>query len=67
MVFAGSSEAEKPVNDLISSGSLFHEVDTKTVYAFNEDADSGEEWVEQMTFGGGSSDGGSDDGGELPK
>ena len=50
--FAGSSSATKPVNDSICSGSLFHEVNTKKLYAFNEDADSGEEWVEQVQLGG---------------
>ena len=50
MEYAGISSIEKPVNDLIATGSLFHEVDTKKVYAYNEDADSGSEWVEQMTL-----------------
>lgn len=50
--FAGSSAAEKPVNDRICSGSLFHEVDTKKIYAYNEDGDSGSEWVEQVQLGG---------------
>ena len=51
-VFAGTSSDTKPVNDLISSGSWFHETDTKKVYAYNEDAAAGEEWVETMTLGG---------------
>lgn len=50
MEFSGTSELEKPVNDLIATGSLFHEVDTKKVYAYNENADSGSEWVVQMTL-----------------
>lgn len=45
-VFAGTSSETKPVNNLISSGSWFHEVDTAKVYAYNEEASSGEEWVE---------------------
>jgi len=52
--FAGSSSAEKPVNGFICSGSMFHEVDTKKIYSFNEDAAAGEEWVEQAQLGGGS-------------
>lgn len=47
--FAGTSDDTKPTEG-IATGSLFHEVDTKKVYAFNEDASSGEEWVEQMTL-----------------
>lgn len=47
--FAGVSGDEKPISG-ISTGSLFHEVDTKKVYAYNENADSGSEWVEQMTL-----------------
>lgn len=50
--YAGPSTAAKPVNDLICTGSLFHEVDTTKIYAYNEDADSGEEWVEQIKLGG---------------
>ena len=50
--FAGPSTAAKPVNDLICTGSLFHEVDTKKIYGYIEDADSGEEWVEQIQLGG---------------
>lgn len=49
--FAGLSTDTKPT-DGIATGSLFHEVDTKKVYAFNEDGNSGEEWIEQMTLGG---------------
>ena len=52
MEFAGISSDGKPVNDMIATGSLFHEVDTKKVYAFNEEGNSGEEWVEQMKLGG---------------
>lgn len=48
--FAAPSSVTKPVSDLVATGSLFHEVDTKKIYAYNEDASSGEEWVEQMTL-----------------
>ena len=51
--YAGSSEVEKPVNDLIATGSLFHEVDSTKVYAYNE---ASEEWIEQIQFGGGDSE-----------
>lgn len=51
-VFAGTSDEEKPVSDKICTGSLFHEVDTTTVYAYNENAASGSEWVEQIQLGG---------------
>lgn len=50
--FAGTSSEEKPVSSLIATGSLFHEVDTTKVYAYNESASSGEKWVEQITLGG---------------
>ena len=48
--FSGRSEDTKPTFAGIATGSLFHEVDTKKVYAYDEDADSGEEWIEQMTL-----------------
>ena len=50
--FAGTSTVEKPVNATICTGSWFHEVDTKKVYSYNEDAVAGEEWVEQVQLGG---------------
>ena len=56
--FAGLSTDTKPTVG-VATGSLFHEVDTTKIYAYDED---GEEWIEQMTLGGDS-----DDGGELPK
>lgn len=43
----------KPVGAYLT-GSLLHVVDAKKVYAYNEDASSGEEWIEQVEFGGGS-------------
>lgn len=39
----------KPVGDLVT-GSLMWEVDTTTIYAYDEDAASGSEWVEQMAL-----------------
>lgn len=44
--YAGLSTDTKPTEG-VGTGSLFHEVDTKKVYAFN-----GTEWVEQLTLGG---------------
>ena len=41
---AGPSDAAKPTEN-IASGSLFHETDTKKIYAFEE---STGEWIEQM-------------------
>ncbi len=47
--FAGESTTdEKPSDDTIATGSLFHEVDTKKVYAYGEDSAT---WYEQMTLG----------------
>ena len=34
------------------TGSILTEVDTGTVYFYDEDADEGEEWVEQFSFQG---------------
>lgn len=41
---AGLSTDTKPTANLVT-GSIFLEVDTWDVYAFNEDADAGSEWV----------------------
>lgn len=41
---AGPSSVEKPT-EKIASGSLFHETDTKSIYAFDEVSG---EWVFQM-------------------
>lgn len=49
---AGLSTDTKPETDDIATGSLFHEVDTKKVYAYNEDGAAGEKWIEQLTLGG---------------
>lgn len=43
----------KPVGAYLT-GSLLHVVDEKKIYAYNEAASSGEEWVEQIELGGGS-------------
>ena len=48
---ACTSTDTKPVSGIVT-GSLALEVDTKKIYAFNEDASSGEEWVEQVQLGG---------------
>lgn len=52
--WAGKSGDTKPVFSGMATGSLFHEVDTTKVYAYNEDASSGSEWVEQIKLGSGS-------------
>lgn len=44
---AGNSNLVKPSSALIATGSLFHEVDTKKIYAYDEYTS---EWVEQMTL-----------------
>lgn len=44
---AGLSTDDKPVAGLLN-GSLFHEIDTTKIYAFNEEGDEGEEWVMQV-------------------
>jgi len=45
---SGLSTEVKPTKN-IATGSFFHEVDTKTIYAYN--ATSGE-WVAQLELGG---------------
>ena len=44
---AGLSTDDKPVTGLLN-GSLFHELDTTKIYAFNEEGDTGEEWIMQI-------------------
>lgn len=44
---AGLSTDQKPIGGLLT-GSLFHEIDTKKIYAFDEDGSEGEEWIEQV-------------------
>ena len=46
--FAGEHTDDKPTDDTVATGSLFHEVDTKKVYAYGEDSET---WYEQMTLG----------------
>ena len=59
--FSGTSTDTKPTNATkadsgisldIATGSLFHEVDTTKIYSYDEDGDSGSEWVEQVQLGG---------------
>ena len=51
---SGLSTDTKPVGAPIATGSLFHEVDSTKVYAYDEEGTSGNEWVEQIKLGGGS-------------
>lgn len=46
--FSGISTDDKPDMSHISTGSLFHEVDTTKIYAYNEVSG---EWIEQMQLG----------------
>ena len=46
--FSGISTDDKPDMSNISTGSLFHEVDTTKIYAYNEVSG---EWIEQMQLG----------------
>lgn len=39
----------KPVGNFVT-GSILNEVDTGKVYFYNEEANSGAEWVEQFSF-----------------
>ena len=47
--FAGLSSDTKPTGDLYSTGSLFLEVDTGDVYAYDE---AGAEWGKVASLGG---------------
>lgn len=49
--YAGLSDDDKPVEDNISTGSLFLEVNTGDVYAYDED---GATWHQICSLGGGS-------------
>ena len=51
--FSGLSTDDKQVSG-VATGSLFFEVDTGDVYAFDEEGDPGSEWVKVMSLGGGS-------------
>lgn len=46
--FSGISTDDKPDMSHISTGSLFHEVDTTKIYAYEEESG---EWIEQMQLG----------------
>lgn len=50
--FAGLSRDTKPT-DKVSTGSLFLEVDTGDVYAYNEEGAPGSEWCKIASLGGG--------------
>lgn len=50
--YAGLNGDTKPVSDDIVTGSLFMEVDTGDVYAYNEEAASGSEWGKICSLGG---------------
>ena len=46
--FSGLSGDDKPTLADIATGSLFHEVDTTKIYAYEEESG---EWIEQMQLG----------------
>lgn len=50
--YAGRNSDTKPVADDIATGSLFLEVNTGDVYAYDEDASSGSEWGKITSLGG---------------
>ena len=50
----GTSTDTKPVFAGMATGSLFLEVDTGDVYAFDEDAAADSEWTKIAALGGGS-------------
>ena len=52
--FAGLSGDTKPTTSDICTGSLFVEVNTGDVYAFDEEGTTGEEWKQIAALGGGS-------------
>lgn len=47
--FSGDSSMSKPTGGMIAQGSLFHEVDTATWYAYDETTQT---WYEQIKLGG---------------
>ena len=47
--FGGLSTDDKPVASNMVSGSLFHEVDTATIYAYDRSTGS---WYKQIELGG---------------
>lgn len=48
--WAGTSDMDKPVRTDQAQGSLFHEVDTATIYAYDEATQT---WYKQVELGGG--------------
>ena len=50
--FAGLSTDTKPVDTGIATGSLFLEINTGDVYAYDEEGDSGSEWLKIAALGG---------------
>lgn len=44
--YYGLSTDTKPVADGLN-GSTFYEIDTRDLYMYNEDGNTGEEWVKQ--------------------
>ena len=50
--FSGLSTDDKPLG--YATGSLFLEVDTGDVYAYDEEGNSGSEWCKIAELGGGS-------------
>ena len=51
--FSGKSTDTKPVADYIATGSLFSEIDTGDVYAYDEEGAAGSEWILFVSLGGG--------------
>lgn len=47
VLMAGVSSEKKPVNNQFATGSEFREVNTGKKYYFMEDAEPGNEWIEQ--------------------
>ena len=52
--YAGREDDTKPTGSDICTGSLFLEVDTGDVYAYDEEASAGSEWSKICSLGGGS-------------
>lgn len=44
--FAGKSTDDKPTGNPICTGSEFFEIDTGKTYYYDEDGDTGSEWVD---------------------
>ena len=51
MKFAGKDTDTKPEADYIATGSEFWEINTKTVYLYDETGDAGSKWIEFVSFG----------------